>query len=151
MPQQTARITQNITIDYYSELYKNFPETTVGNRIEKQRLIKNLSQSDLGSAIGVSSSTIEDYESSKTYPSPTILSKISNALKTPTEYYFDDYYRFAFSDFSSVIKNWRIENNLTLWQAGKLIGVDYRTIENWESGKVISLNYFNKIKKYFES
>jgi transcriptional regulator with XRE-family HTH domain len=74
---------QNITINFYNELYKDLVEITVGNRIEKQRMIRNLSQRDLANAIGVSSSTIEHYESSKTYPSSKILVKISEVLKMP--------------------------------------------------------------------
>ncbi|KZL93626.1 helix-turn-helix transcriptional regulator [Clostridium magnum] len=148
MPQQTVSIIQNITVNFYKELYKDLDEPTVGNRIEKQRMIMNLSQRDLANVTGVSSSTIEDYESSRVSPSPNALLKMSKALRKPLECFYDDYYKFIFSDFKSIIKNWRIQNNLTLWQSGKLTGIEYRTIRKWENGKIINRTYFEKIIKY---
>lgn len=141
-------ITQNIPINFYEELYRDLDDTTVGNRIEKQRMIMNLSQRDLANIIGVSSSTIEDYESYNVYPSPETLVKISKALKKPIRYFYDDYYKFIFSNFKSVIKDWRMQNNLTLWQASTLIGIEYRSIQNWESGKIMSRAHFQIMIKY---
>ena len=133
----------------YEELYKNLCEETVGNRIEKSRLIKNLSQYQLGKLIGVSHSTIQDYESGMCFPSPAILVKISKVIKRSIEYYYDDYYKFIFSNYSNTIKNWRIKHNLSYWYAGKLTGIDYRTLKNWENGTtVINRVYYEKLKPY---
>ena len=147
LPQQTAIITQNIAINFYEDLYIDLDETTVGNRIEKQRMIRNLSQMDLADVIGVSRSTIEDYESSMTYPSPKISLKIFQVLRKPLEYFYNDYYRFIFSDYKLTIKNWRLQNNLTLWQAGKLTGIEYRIIRNWENGKIMNRSHFKNNKE----
>lgn len=133
----------------YEELYKNLCEKTVGNRIEKSRLIKNLSQYQLGKLVGINHSTIQDYESGMCFPSPDILVKISKALNKSIEYYYDDYYKFIFSNYTHMIKNWRIKNNLSYWNAGKLIGIDYRSFKNWENGTtVINRVYYEKLKSY---
>lgn len=85
------------------------------------------------------------------FPSPTILAKISKVLNRPIKYYYDDYYKFIFSNYSRIIKNWRIKNNLSYWHAGKLTGIDYRAFRNWESGisiTIINRVYYEKLKPY---
>ena len=80
---------------------------------------------------------------------PDILVKISKALNKSIEYYYDDYYKFIFSNYTHMIKNWRIKNNLSYWNAGKLIGIDYRSFKNWENGTtVINRVYYEKLKSY---
>ena len=148
---QNAIAVQQVRINLYGELYKDFDEKTVGNRIEKSRLIKNLSQSKLGKLINVNHSTIQDYESGMCFPSTNILTKISKVLNMPIEYYYDNYYKFIFSDYSNMIKNWRIKNNLSYWQAGKLTGIDYRSFKNWENGGAIDRFHYEKLKPYLNT
>lgn len=146
---QSASAIQQVEVNLYEELYKNLPEKTVGDRIKKSRLIKNLSQYQLGRLIDVSHSTIQDYESGVCFPSPNIIAKISKNLNKPIQYYYDDYYKFIFSNYSHIIKNWRIKNNLSYWHAGKLTGIDYRTFKNWENSiTIIDRVYYEKLKPY---
>lgn len=147
---QNARIVQRVKINLYEELYKNFSEKTIGNRIEKSRLIKNLSQYELSKLVGVNHSTIQDYESGMCYPSPNILTKIASALNRSLQYFYDDYYKFIFSEYGSMIKSWRAKNNLTYWKAGKLTGIDYKSFKNWENGMLVGRIYFEKLKPYLK-
>lgn len=148
MNHQSATITQNLKVNFYKELHKNLSEATIGNKIEKARLSNGFTQKYLAQLLNMTHSTIEDYESNKCYPSPRILIQIAKILKKPIEYFYDEYYKFIFSNFSDRIKNWRIKNDLTFWEAGKVTGIDYRAIRNWENGSTIDRNLFEILKKF---
>lgn len=145
---QIATIPQKLEFNYYYELHKNLEEITIGNRIEKQRLLKNMKQSELAITIGASRGAIEDYESSSAYPSPVVIKRIAEILNKPLHYFYDDYYKFVFSDFPKIIQKWRQDNKLSLCDAGKIIGIDYRSIRNWENGNIMDRVYFSKIKPF---
>ncbi|WP_035795163.1 helix-turn-helix transcriptional regulator [Clostridium akagii] len=148
MNHQSATITQKLSFNFFKESYKNLSEATIGNRIEKARLSKGYTQKDLATSLNISYSTVEDYESNKCYPSPDILICVSQTLEKPLEYFCDDYYKFIFNNFTEKIKNWRLNNNLTFWQAGKVTGINYRSIRNWENGSIIDRNHFDIFKKF---
>lgn len=78
---------------------------------------------------------MDGYECGKSYPSPSRLVKIADYLDVPLEYFFDDYYRFIFNNYSKVIRIWRERNNFTIADIAKIIGVYTNTFRNWELGK----------------
>lgn len=141
-------ITQKLKFNYFNFLYKDLSETTVGNRIAKARLLKGYTQSKLASILIISHSTVADYEMNKCYPSPKLIIKIAKALDKPIEYFYDDYYKFIFSDFGKKIKAWRTSKGLTLWEAGKITNIDYRSIGKWENGVIMGRPYFEKLRRF---
>ncbi|SMC17080.1 Transcriptional regulator, contains XRE-family HTH domain [Clostridium acidisoli DSM 12555] len=148
MNHQSAAITRILKINLYESLYKNLSEVTIGDRIKKLRLLKGYSQNYLGKLLDLSHSTIDDYESTRCYPSTNILNKIAKTLEKPIEYFYDDYYKFIFSNFGKRIKEWRTNNSLTLWEAGKITGIDFRSIQNWENGTIMDRTYFQILIKF---
>lgn len=118
------------------------PETTVGNRIRKQRLLKGISQKELARYIGVADGTMDTYEFDRAFPSPEKLKKIAECLEVPVEYFFDEYYEFVFGDYGKKIKDWREKNKLSLKEAAMVVGVSERTLIGWERG----VDYPNRIK-----
>lgn len=61
--------------------------TDVGSQIRAARKTANLSQSELGDAIGRTSKTVRRYEQGKTTPDTNVLSLIASATGHPVEYF----------------------------------------------------------------
>lgn len=64
-------------------------DVQVGSRIRLQRKMKNLSQSDLGRAVGVSFQQILKYESGTNRVSASRLQLIAEALRVPVSLFFE--------------------------------------------------------------
>lgn len=60
-------------------------KTTLGERIKIARVDKNLTQEQLGAAVGLKAITIRQYESNKRAPGIKTLKKIAQALKMPLQ------------------------------------------------------------------
>lgn len=58
----------------------------IGDRIKEERLKKEMTQGELGKAIGVSSSAIGMYEQNRRQPDIATLIKIANYYSTTTDY-----------------------------------------------------------------
>jgi transcriptional regulator with XRE-family HTH domain len=58
----------------------------LARRIRERRENKNISQSDLGKAVGVGNSTISNYESGYSSPDAETLKYIANVLETTSDY-----------------------------------------------------------------
>ncbi len=57
------------------------------------------------------------------------------------------YSKFILSDYSNIIKNWRIKNKLIVQQAAKVLNVDSTTINRWEKDTyIVSKDIFEIIK-----
>jgi transcriptional regulator with XRE-family HTH domain len=123
---------EKITFNYNHDILQGLSEVTVGNRIRKQRLLKGISQEDLALAIAVADGTMDTYEFDRAFPSPKVLIKIADNLNIPLEYFYDDYYRFIFTEYDLIIKEWIKSNNLTTKHAAKVVGVSENVITNWK-------------------
>ena len=60
--------------------------TDLGKRILEQRKRKNLSQTDLATAVGISYAQIGRYETKDTQPPAEVLKKIADALDTTVDF-----------------------------------------------------------------
>ena len=58
----------------------------LGERLQKQRQLLNLSQKDVASAIGVSASVISNYESSERVPSVENIMALANLYRCSVDY-----------------------------------------------------------------
>ena len=68
------------------------PDTTdasVGERIQSQRLLRRLSQTDLGNEVGVTFQQIQKYENGVNRVSSGRLQRIAEALKVPVAFFFE--------------------------------------------------------------
>jgi DNA-binding XRE family transcriptional regulator len=139
-----------MVINFYAELNSTINEESFGDKIRKQRILKNFSQYQLAEKTGLSRSTIYDYERNAVPHSPISLLTIANILNKPIENFDNsDYCNFILSDFPSKIKNWRRRNNINLIMASKLLGLDSRTIRNWKRGiTIIDKHSFEILNQY---
>lgn len=58
-----------------------------GNKLKSAREERGMSQRGLGLALGLSDKTISSYESSRSFPNLDVLTKISDILDKPVEYF----------------------------------------------------------------
>ncbi|WP_078695828.1 helix-turn-helix transcriptional regulator [Caloramator quimbayensis] len=128
------------TIHFYNEKYSYLPDATVGEKIRKIRLIKNMSQEELCSKSGIRRGTLDTFEFNEAYPSPITLIRIAKALNEPIEYFFDNYYKFVFIQ-SEILKKWRNKNKLSIRSAAKVLDINEKTLWQWEN----NICYMNRV------
>ena len=58
----------------------------LGQRLQEQRILRNLSQKQVASSIGVSASVISNYESNERTPSTEILRSLAHLYHCSTDY-----------------------------------------------------------------
>lgn len=62
----------------------------IGEKLRNARLVKNLSQIELAEMVGVTERSIYNYEQTATYPKPTVLKSIADALGITVSYLMDE-------------------------------------------------------------
>lgn len=68
---------------------KNPTDLHVGARVRMRRKMLNLSQSDLGKAVGITFQQIQKYENGANRISSSRLQQFSNMLKVPISFFFE--------------------------------------------------------------
>lgn len=71
-----------------NNVFKDIKKMSIGDIIKLFREYKGYSQEELAEIVGVTSSTISNYENNKTIPDVLKLRKIVVFLKIPLEYIF---------------------------------------------------------------
>ena len=137
----------NATFTHKLYDYSHLPEDTFGQRLKKLRLLKGLSQYELGNQIGMQHSMIGSYERDEFYPTLDSIKKLGKVLNTSI-LCNEGYSKFLLnsSTFKDKLFKWRIENNLTKRDASKLLGISERGYSLWEEGAIMSIKTYNKIK-----
>ncbi|NFC27810.1 XRE family transcriptional regulator [Clostridium botulinum] len=93
---------------------------------------------------------IKDYETRGLYPTPELSIKLAELFNLDTKYFYDKYYEFLDMDYPRIIKNYRLENNLSKTRMAKILNTTYETITRWENGQNISRKYYKKINKLIQ-
>ncbi|NFE82324.1 helix-turn-helix transcriptional regulator [Clostridium sporogenes] len=146
MNYQTASIPQNLPINLYHELYDTLEESTLGKRLKKARMKLGLSQKQLSVKCNINRSTIMDYENNSIHPSKEALMKLSKVIDL-NYICISGYSKFILSDYSSIIKNWRIKNKLTVREAAKVLNINSTTLNRWEKGiYMVSKDNYERIR-----
>ena len=63
---------------------------TIGEKLRAARLALNLSQVELAEMVGITERSIYNYEQTETYPKPTVLKKLADALNVTVTYLMDE-------------------------------------------------------------
>ena len=133
--------------------YSDLPEDTFGQRLKKLRLLKGLSQYELGNQIGMQHSMIGSYERDEFCPTLESINKLGSILDINI-LCSEGYSKFLLesSTFKDKLFKWRLENNLTKKSASKLLGISERGYSLWEDGVIMSITTYykinNKLSKY---
>ena len=63
---------------------------TIGEKLRAARIALNLSQIELAEKVGITERSIYNYEQTETYPKPTTLKKLADALNVTVAYLMDE-------------------------------------------------------------
>ena len=145
-PQQSATFSQHLVINFYDSLYSLLEENTLGKRLKKARLKLGLSENQISIKCNLSRGAIAGYENDSIHPSKRALIKLTTFIDK-NYLCFDEYSKFLLSDYSKIIKEWRINNTLSLSAASKVLGVSSSAIGSWEKGVYsVDKENYKKIK-----
>ncbi|OOM13481.1 hypothetical protein CLOSAC_15670 [Clostridium saccharobutylicum] len=86
------------------------PANTVGQKILKQRLIRNIERKDFCKMINAEKKTVELWELHDLVPAAKSIKKICDLFKIPLEY-FGDYYSMYFKKPEKLFVEWKTRNN----------------------------------------
>ncbi|MBF8984013.1 helix-turn-helix transcriptional regulator [Lutibacter sp. B2] len=123
---------------------------TVGEKIQKQRLLLGLSQEEFAKKIGLTRNALNNYELGLAQLSRKALLKLLKIIDE--DYLYDDVYlKFILSDYPSIIKKWRENHHLSLRQAAKISSVSSSAINSWEKQiYTIDRKSYDKVKQHIE-
>ncbi|MBF8983995.1 helix-turn-helix transcriptional regulator [Lutibacter sp. B2] len=143
-------LSKSFNFNFYKELYKDQKALTLGEKIQKQRLMLGFTQEEFAKKIGLTRSAINNYELGITQPSREALLKLIKIIDK--DYLCDDeYLKFILSDYPSIIKKWRKNHHLSLRQAGKILGISASAINSWEKQiYTIDRKSYDKVKKHID-
>jgi DNA-binding transcriptional regulator YiaG len=104
--------------------------TTLGDHIRKRRLDLGLWQKDVAATLGVTESTVTNWELNRVTPEFTYLPKIITFLG-----YIPKPYDKKSDNIIEQMKLYRLTHGLSQEKFSKLVGVDETTVAKWERGE----------------
>lgn len=104
----------------------------IGNRIKEARERQGLTQIELGKLVGVTGSSITNYENETSHPKEAIMYKLINTLKVDANYLFQDCVNLPKETNDVTLAEYdHIKKYRDLDQHGKKM-VDFTLNEEWE-------------------
>ncbi len=122
----------DVTLTAKKPQKKAYPITmkTIGDHVRKSRLDLKLYQKDVAKVIGLDMFAVCNWENNLTSPQLYILPKVFDFLGyTPLQR--------NKTTLRGKIRQYRIENGLSLRRSAKEVGVDPGTLAKWERGRFI--------------
>ena len=104
----------------YKELYKGFPENTVGEKIIKMRLMNNFESEQFADLIHFHYDTLEGWELHNVMPKPESLLKLCDLFHVPIGY-FHEYYEIYYNNPGKIVRAWKDKNSYSYLDAMKCI------------------------------
>ena len=125
-------------------MHNGYPSVllTIGDHIKSVRIERKLLQHEVADIIGVTCTTVVNWEANKTEPVISHMSAVTEFLG----YCLVEYVREG--EAGQTLLNFRIQEGLNVKRITKKIGVDSRSISAFEEGKVKGKKTFEKIQEY---
>ncbi|MCK8826333.1 helix-turn-helix domain-containing protein [Natroniella acetigena] len=114
---------------------QELPEDTVGQRIKKARLIKELNKKQLAKKAGMCDNTIIDYEKERYTPSVKNYVKLAEALDVKIDW-LSDYDTLPKKTLGQKVKKCRLLKGWTQSELAQRAALDPTTISRIEQDKV---------------
>jgi len=138
--------------------------STVGEHLRRFRAQHALEQKDIASKLGVSTVTLSRWEWDKGEIKPNHRKLIIQLLEydpfvnlTDSIGSGNETYAIAFlltnepEKFRLLLRKTRIRKNLLQWEVAELLGVDQKTVNNWEKGRSVPIrNHHERIMQYLK-
>ncbi len=120
-----------VTLTAKKPLSEAYPKTlnTLGDHRRKRRLDLKLFQKDVANIIGVDTNSIINWEKNRSSPRLYLLPKVFEFLG----------YNPLRSDTVTIgdrIRQYRVQNGLSLGKLAKRLGIDPTTLARWERGQI---------------
>jgi len=121
-----------------------------GARLRQARVTNNMTIRDLCAVTGLSDVTIKNLESDKFNASLPNLRKFAKVLKVSIEY-LGCFEILPENTLAQRVTKARLFHGLTKEEFAQIIGVDVKTLRNWEQGKHVPLpRYSDVLNQYLE-
>nr|WP_078060614.1 helix-turn-helix transcriptional regulator [Desulfotomaculum copahuensis] len=121
-----------------------------GARLRQARVAKNMTIRDLSTATGLSVTAIGNLEADKFNAALPNLRLLAKALGVPIAY-LGCFEKLPENTLGQRITKARLYHGLTKEEMALAIGVDPKTLRNWEQGKHVPLpRYFNVLNQYLK-
>ncbi|MBI1769663.1 MAG: helix-turn-helix transcriptional regulator [Bacteroidetes bacterium] len=137
----------DVTLSAKKPLSEVYPKTllTIGDHVRKRRLDLKLFQRDVAKLLGVTTSTITNWEKNRGGPALRLIPKIIKFLEYDPS-----------SDGSQLlgekIKSYRRMQGLSIKKLARVLGIDPTTLARWESGESEpSGNLRKRFSRFFDA
>ena len=120
---------------------------TIANKLRLHRAEYGLTRKDLSLKVEIPFGTIKSIEDKGIFPDKDISMKLATFFKLETKYFYDDIYEEEV-DTADEIRRYRIENNMTYKELGKMLDLSDKTVEKWEKrqNNVSRKNYYKLLE-----
>lgn len=124
---------------------------SLGSQIKYYRVLKGMTQEELGEAIGMTKHAIRHIENGEMrLLKLSLLDKLVSCLDIEDKIQYDDYIQFIKNNPATQIQAYRKKKNITMYELSNLLNTDYNTVKRWEGGKsVLSRESFKKLMELF--
>jgi len=121
----------DVTLSAKKPLTEAYPKTvqTIGDHLRKKRLDLKVFQRDVAKRLGVTTSTITNWEKNRGGPALRLIPKIITFLGS-------DPFPQAVSSLRGKILQYRWTQGLTIKKLAGILGIDPTTLARWERGEV---------------
>lgn len=110
----------------------DLPESTLGDRIRKLRIEKDMTISELAEKCEISADTLQGAETGRRFPNISTINKISKILDTANKYLFES---LPEDTPAHIIKKYRLINGWTQRDLASASGIKNGTIAAYETGQ----------------
>lgn len=126
---------KTINIECILNDVNSLPESSLGERVRKLRIMKNLTIKDLAKLSLLSEETISNIEKSRTTPNVNSLSLLSQALNSSNSYILNTN-KWPESNSGEIIYKYRMISGLSQRQLAQKCNLHPSTIKDYEDNKI---------------
>lgn len=118
----------------------------MGSQMKYFRMLKGISQEELGKAAGITKHAIRHIENGELrLVNLSLVDKLVAYLGIEEQVEYDDYIRFIKKNPAAKLKAYRKQEHLTMYELAKRMNVAYSTVKKWESSQsVMSRSSYQK-------
>ena len=126
-------------------------DTALGSQIKYYRVLRRMTQEELGEAIGMTKHAIRHIENDEMLlVNLSLVDKLVSCLDIEDKIQYDDYIQFIKNNPAAQMKAYRKKKNITMYELSKLLNINYTTVKRWEGGKsVLSRESFKRLMELF--
>lgn len=143
---KTATFWNEIICTVIEEQSKPQIDSLPGEWIKYYRYINNMTRNELIQLLSITPTYLSHLELNDFYPNKKISENLAEIFKLKTKYFYDDLFEKE-SEFPSILKEYRINNNM-IFEDVRIFGICPCNWSKWEKGYSIGRDSYLKLKKF---